>query len=66
VKNWRMALHLLIVLLPLLAIAFDVFCLIDLSRAQQVRYFDKVIWAALICVFTPFAGISYLYLGREQ
>ncbi|HET9160424.1 MAG TPA: PLDc N-terminal domain-containing protein [Caulobacteraceae bacterium] len=56
---------LIVVLIPLVAVAFDAMCLMDLARADVVRRFDKMTWAVLICLFTPFGGISYLYLGRE-
>jgi hypothetical protein len=55
---------LIVVAVPLVAVAFDAMCLMDLARADVVRRFDKTSWAVLILLFTPFGGISYLYLGR--
>jgi hypothetical protein len=53
----------LIYLLPLLAVAFDVYCLARLYRARSVERLSKAQWAAVICVFTPFGGISFLMLA---
>jgi hypothetical protein len=49
-----------------LAIAFDYYCLNDLTHADVVLYLPPVAWAAIICVATPFGGIAYLILGRVR
>ena len=55
------------VLLPLVlaAAAFDIFCLVDLVRADEVRYMPKWLWAVLICfVGSPISGAVYLSVGK--
>ena len=47
-----------------LAVAFDIYCLADLSNAYAVRYFPPLAWAAIICICTPVGGMAYLTLGR--
>jgi len=52
-----------------LAVGFVVFCLVDLVRAQQVRYLPKWAWAMLclgIGLTIPFGGILYLVIGKDR
>lgn len=56
-------------LVPLLlvAAAFDAFCLVDLVRADDVRYLPKWGWALIICLISaPIGGIAYLVAGRRR
>lgn len=58
-----------LVLIPLgvLAAGFVVFCLVDLARAQEVRYLPKWGWAILclgIGLTIPWGGIAYLVFGK--
>jgi hypothetical protein len=46
------------------AVAFVVFCLIDLRRAQ-VRYLPKWAWAIICLISIPLGGIIYLAVGRR-
>lgn len=46
------------------AVAFDVYCLIDLYRAGAVRYLPKWAWAFICVISIPIGGIVYLTLGR--
>lgn len=46
------------------AVAFDVYCLIDLYRAGAVRYLPKWAWACICVISIPIGGIAYLTLGR--
>jgi hypothetical protein len=58
-----------LVLLPLViaAVCFDIFCLVDLVRAKQVKYLPKWLWAVLICfVGSPISGAVYLAVGKDQ
>ena len=49
-----------------LAVAFVVFCLIDLVRTGQARYLPKLVWAVIICVSVPWGGFIYLLVGRDR
>jgi hypothetical protein len=48
-----------VALVGAVAIAFVVYCLVDLARAR-VRRLDKLTWAVLICVTIPWGGLAYL------
>ena len=56
------------VALPVLAVAvvFAAFCLVDLARADQVRYLPKWGWALVICVSVPWGGLVYLIIGKAR
>lgn len=60
-----------LVLIPVgvLAAGFVVFCLVDLARAQEVRYLPKWGWA-IICLgiglTIPWGGIAYLVFGKVR
>jgi Phospholipase_D-nuclease N-terminal len=52
-----------------LAVGFAVFCLVDLVRAEKVRYLPKWAWAILclgIGLTIPFGGILYLVIGKDR
>jgi Phospholipase_D-nuclease N-terminal len=56
-------------LVPIIVVAaaFDIFCLVDLVRAEKVRYLPRWAWAIVICVVsTPLGGIAYLLVGRVR
>ena len=46
------------------AIAFEVFCLADLARAEEVRRLPRGAWAIICLVSIPLGGIIYLVAGR--
>jgi hypothetical protein len=55
--------------LPLLAVGFVVFCLVDLVQAEKVRYLPKWAWAILcmgLGLTIPFGGILYLAIGKDR
>jgi uncharacterized integral membrane protein len=47
-----------------LALAFVVYCLVDLSR-NEVRYLPKWAWALICLLSVPLGGIIYLLVGRD-
>jgi hypothetical protein len=47
-----------------LAIGFDAFCLVDITRAAQVRYLPKWAWVLICLIQTPLGGIMYLSIGH--
>ena len=52
--------------LVLVALAFAVFCIVDVYRAESVRYLPRWLWAVLCIVSIPLGGIIYLVVGRER
>ena len=56
----------LIYSIPLVALIFDAYCLLDLSGAEQVRLLPPMYWFLVIAFCTPFGGIAYLALGRVR
>jgi len=50
----------------ILAVAFAVYCLVDLVRAKRVRYLPKLIWGVIICVSVPWGGLIYLLIGKDR
>ena len=55
-----------VVPIVVIAVAFVVFCLVDLVRADQVRYLPRWAWAIVCVVSVPLGGIVYLILGRRR
>jgi hypothetical protein len=56
-----------IVLVLVLAAAFDLYCLIDLIRARSVHYLPKLAWAiVIVAVSAPVGGLVYLFLGKDR
>jgi len=61
--------HWALVAAIVLAIGFVVFCLVDLARAEKVRYLPKWLWAVLcmgVGLTIPFGGILYLVAGKDR
>ena len=61
--------RLILALLPLLivALAVDVYCVIDLARAESVRHLPKIVWAIIIVfVSFPLGAVLYLFAGRVR
>ncbi len=56
------------VLIPILIVvlALDVFCFVDLYRAEEVGYLPKWAWVILIIVIHFFGAIGYLIFGRKR
>lgn len=49
-----------------LAAAFDASCLVDIARAQQVRFLPKWAWALICLTQVPGGGIVYICVGRHR
>jgi hypothetical protein len=52
--------------IAVVAVAFEVFCLVDLARAEAVRYLPKWAWAVICFISIPLGGIAYLVVGRRR
>jgi len=46
------------------AVAFTVYCLVDLARAEEARSLPRGAWAAICLVSMPMGGIIYLVAGK--
>jgi Phospholipase_D-nuclease N-terminal len=57
---------LVIVPLVILAVAWVVFCLHDLVRADRVRYLPKWAWAIVCLISIPWGGLLYVIFGRDR
>jgi hypothetical protein len=51
--------------LIVLGVGFDVFCMVNLIRAEQVIG-PKWMWAIFICGSTPLGGLAYLAFGKVR
>jgi Phospholipase_D-nuclease N-terminal len=51
-------------LLVVVGVGFDGYCLADIARASQVRHLPKWAWALICLAQTPAGGIAYLCAGR--
>jgi hypothetical protein len=49
-----------------LAVAWVVFCLVQIVRAPAVRLMPKWIWAVLTIASVPIGGAVFLLIGREE
>jgi hypothetical protein len=52
--------------LVLVAVAFEVFCLVDVFRSESVRYLPRWAWAVICLISIPLGGIIYLVVGRQR
>jgi hypothetical protein len=55
-------------LIPILVVvlALDIFCFVDLYRAEEVGYLPKWAWTIIIIVLHFFGAIGYLILGKKR
>jgi hypothetical protein len=61
-----MAELLVLVAVAAVAVAFEVFCLVDVYRAAAVRYLPKWAWAGICVITIPLGGIAYLSIGKVR
>jgi hypothetical protein len=57
---------LLPILVLVVAVAFTVYCLIDIARARSVRHLPRWAWVMICLISEPLGGIIYLIFGRER
>jgi hypothetical protein len=59
---------LLAALIPIaiVAVCFEVFCLVDLVRAEEVRFLPRWAWAVICVISIPLGGVVYLLVGRVR
>jgi ABC-2 type transport system ATP-binding protein len=50
----------------LVAVGFAIFCLVDVARAEEVRYLPRWAWAVISLISVPLGGIVYLIFGRRR
>jgi hypothetical protein len=52
--------------IAVVAVGFEVFCLVDVARAEEVRYLPRWAWAVVCLISIPLGGIAYLIVGRTR
>ena len=60
--------HEFLALLPVVIamVAFALYCVVDVFRAEAVRYLPRWAWAIICLASIPLGGIFYLVLGRVR
>jgi phospholipase D-like protein len=48
------------------ALAFVIYCLIDVFRSDEVRYLPRWAWAFICLISVPLGGIVYLVVGKKH
>jgi hypothetical protein len=56
----------LLIAVLIVLLALDIFCWVDLSRAEEVYYLPKWAWAIIIVVLHLFGAIGYITLGKKR
>jgi hypothetical protein len=55
----------LVVILGVILVAgWEILCLVNLARAERVRFLPRWAWAVLCLIQIPLGGILYLLIGR--
>ena len=54
----------LLILAAILVAGWETFCLVNLARAERVRFLPRWAWAVLCIIQIPLGGILYLLIGR--
>jgi hypothetical protein len=50
----------------IVAVCFEVFCLVDVFRAEEVRFVPRWAWAIICVISIPLGGVAYLLLGKVR
>jgi hypothetical protein len=50
----------------IIAAGFVIFCLVDLFRAEEVRYLPRWLWAIICIISVPIGGIAWLIFGKPR
>ena len=50
--------------LLILALAFVIYCWVDIAR-NEVKHLPKWVWAIIAIISVPIGGIIYLVVGRD-
>jgi hypothetical protein len=58
----------LLVILPLLVLAVDVFAIVDviLTEARRVRAVPKVVWVIIIVLLPLIGAVLWFFIGKER
>jgi len=56
------------ILIPFIAIAFDIFCIVDviLAREWQIKTLNKVFWILIILLLPIIGGVLWFIFGKER
>jgi len=56
------------IVILVLALGFEVYCLIDIIRAKEdkVRYLPNWAWAVISMFSIPWGGLAYLIFGKVR
>jgi hypothetical protein len=52
--------------LVVVAVGFVVFCIVDVWRAESVRYLPRWAWTIICVLSVPLGALVYLVVGRER
>jgi len=55
---------LVLILGVILVAGWEILCLVNLARAERVRFLPRWAWAVLCLIQIPLGGILYLLIGR--
>jgi uncharacterized membrane protein YczE len=54
------------IVVMVIAVAFAIFCEVDLFRRPEVKYLPRWVWAIICLISIPLGGIIYLVIGRAE
>jgi hypothetical protein len=50
----------------LIQLSMQVYCIVDLVKREKVRFDNKLLWGAVIILFSIIGSAVYLVLGRTD